>query len=112
MKLQTLLCILTLLLSPSFLASPVFAACDDGRVPCSHPCDQNTRPKCKDSRGADGKPHCVTPGYCRDYSSSALLGCEAGWRKRKEKCSTVERASRGCKDKRAPNGDLCVNFSR
>ena len=36
-------------------------------------------------------------------------GCDSGWSSRGNKCSGDER-KKGCQDKRAPNGDLCVRF--
>jgi len=83
--------------------------CDDGRVPCSHPCDASARPACKDSKGVAGKPHCVTPQYCRDTQTPT---CDPGWYPRANNCSQAERATRGCQDAQGRNGAICVRYTR
>ena len=85
------------------------AACDDGRTPCSHKCSNSERPACKDSKGADGKPYCVTPAFCRD---GRLNSCPSGFSTRPTKCTVEERVARGCQDTRGSGGNICVRFTR
>lgn len=97
-------CLLLVLTSNSF-------ACDGGRIPCSHKCEQSQRARgCKDSRNASNssKPYCVTAAFCRDANSNSDA-CTDGWIPRETKCTKAERAN-GCHDKRAPNGQLCIKY--
>ncbi len=100
-----------LLFSLGFTTLAFAEQCDDGRIPCNNKCPSGSRPACKDSKGVNGKPYCVTPRFCRDSKRGGVSGCDAGWKKRGSKCSSSER-TRGCQDKRASNGDLCVRFVR
>lgn len=89
---------------PSF----AYAQCTDGRVPCSHKCENNQRPACTDSRGSGGSAYCTTAAFCRDR---AVAPCDSGWSPRAQKCSATERASQGCQDSRSKTGSgYCVRF--
>lgn len=104
-----------LILSSLILINVNFAlaACDDGRTPCSHKCSDFQRPKCKDSKGSDGKPYCVTPRFCRDNkvnrSGSTQNNCDAGWSTRDKGCSKKQR-KRGCKDSRGKISGYCIKY--
>lgn len=91
-------------------STSVSAQCTDGRVPCSHKCDDSQRPSCTDSRGSGGKAYCTTAAFCRDKNTVATLSCEKGWSFSKNKCSQNDR-SRGCQDKRANGGNgYCIRY--
>lgn len=97
----------------AFQVSSAIAACDDGRVPCSHKCKDSKRPACKDSKGSDGKPYCVTPGFCRDYKNQVNQknqdNCDPGWTTRKRKCSKKQR-KKGCKDAKGKIYGYCIKY--
>ncbi|HMO16558.1 MAG TPA: hypothetical protein PKA63_02020 [Oligoflexia bacterium] len=89
--------------------SEVMAQCSDGRVPCSHKCDNSQRPACTDSKGALGKAYCTTAAFCRD-GGGGRSQCDSGWSASGSKCSQSDRA-RGCQDKRANSGGgYCVRY--
>lgn len=90
------------------LSSNVLAQCTDGRVPCSHKCENSQRPSCTDSRGSGGKAYCTTAAFCRD--AARTVTCDSGWSFSASKCSDSDR-SRGCQDKRANGGNgYCVRY--
>lgn len=93
-----------------FQVSFAFAACDDGRMPCSHKCSDSQRPACKDSKGSDGKPYCITPRFCRDTrAQSGQKNCDPGWSTRDTKCTKKQR-KRGCKDARGKLYGYCIKY--
>jgi hypothetical protein len=103
-QLRMLLVLFTTVAVPSF----VIAQCTDGRVPCSHKCENNQRPACTDARGSGGSAYCTTAAFCRDR---AVSPCDSGWTPRAQKCSATERASKGCQDSRSKSGrGYCIRF--
>ncbi len=97
-----------LFVSTFTFSSFVSAQCTDGRVPCSHKCEQSQRPACTDSRGSGGKQYCTTAAFCRD--AVATVSCEKGWSFSNNKCSDSDRR-KGCQDKRANGGNgYCLRY--